>query len=112
MWTGAGIAAGIELLDCFVTDRKVDWWRVLIAGGIGAAAAAAPDILEPALHPCHRSLFHSLAAGGASAYGLAALGRSAMTDPTWRLVARSALVGYLSHVTLDSTTPRSFPLLC
>lgn len=83
LWTGAGVAAGIELLDCYINGREVDWWRVLIACGTGAAAAAAPDLLEPAMHPNHRSLLHSLVAGGASTYGLVALDKAVAVDPTW-----------------------------
>ena len=84
---------------------------MLVCGLGGAAGAIAPDVLEPALHPNHRSLFHSLAAGGATTAGLKGLYETVSMDPYLRLFARSLLVGYLSHLVLDSSTPRGLPVL-
>ena len=110
-WVGAIAAAGIELLDCRFNWKEVDWWRVLASAGVGALAAAAPDVLEPALHPNHRSICHSMAAGGAVSYGLAKLDPGSAGGEWQYSLVRAAVVGYLSHLLLDATTPKGLPVL-
>jgi membrane-bound metal-dependent hydrolase YbcI (DUF457 family) len=115
---------------------------VEFAGGLwgGNLGGRAPDILEPAICPRHRSLAHSWAAvfatvgvalgeAQAKCRTWAAECAAKSQDPTrspleqlffalaelfWRFVA-GALVGfragYVSHLALDCQTPASLPLL-
>ncbi len=77
---------------------------------IGAAAASLPDLLEPATSPNHRAIMHSVCCGGAVTYG--AFGKhSEKWRPEDRMMARIAAVSYLSHLVLDSTTPKSLPFI-
>ncbi|MBN2465183.1 metal-dependent hydrolase [candidate division WOR-3 bacterium] len=108
---GVIAAGGVELIRCWVNQEEVDWLKVAAACAIGGCVAVVPDLLEPALHPNHRSLFHSVAAGGTVVYGLGKKTASAVPDPWVRLALQSLAVGYLSHLALDATTPKSLPLL-
>jgi membrane-bound metal-dependent hydrolase YbcI (DUF457 family) len=89
---------------------QVKWDRVAVFAAAGAAIAALPDLLEPAYHPNHRGLFHSVCFGGALAYG--AFGKH---SEGWgegdRHAVRVGVLAYLSHLYLDAGTPKSLPLL-
>lgn len=110
---GAGAAVGLgayALWKLFVGERLTLKGALLSALG-GALVACAPDVLEPALHPNHRSLAHSLtalvsllAANGKviSSQGVSPIGKTAT-------VVLSA--GYLSHLGLDALTPKGLPLV-
>jgi inner membrane protein len=89
---------------------QVKWGRVAVFAAAGAAIAALPDLLEPAHHPNHRSLFHSICCGEVLAYG--AFGKH---SERWRDDDRHAVrvgaVAYLSHLFLDAGTPKSLPFI-
>lgn len=89
---------------------KVRWGRVAVFAAAGGAIAALPDLLEPAYHPNHRALFHSVCCGGALAYG--AFGKHA---ERWRdderHAVRAGALAYLSPLFLDAGTPKSLPLI-
>lgn len=76
--------------------------RLLIGGLVSGAAAALPDIIEPATSPAHRSVAHSF-----SALGLSLHGGFKSQIPILTLVS----VGYASHLVLDAGTPASLPWL-
>lgn len=83
----------------------------LIAAGIGAAFAIVPDVIEPAINPNHRSVFHSLAAGGILIEtARRCLVSQNLTPDDKKLLSISA-AGYLSHLILDAMTPRALPIL-
>jgi len=90
---------------------RVNYWEVAGFAAIGGVVfGCLPDILEPALTPCHRGLFHSVGCGGAVFYG--AFGEhTAAWDPESRMKVRSMALSYLSHLYLDSNTPSGLPLL-
>lgn len=76
----------------------------------GAVIGALPDILEPATNPNHRDFFHSVVFGGAVLYG--AFGKhSQKWHPNDRFAAASIALSYLSHLYLDSGTPKGLPLI-
>ncbi|MEO0082149.1 MAG: metal-dependent hydrolase [candidate division WOR-3 bacterium] len=108
---GAFAACGAELIRCFVNKEQVDWLKVAAAGLVGGCVAVAPDLLEPALHPNHRGLFHGLATGGAAVYGAVKNTKATAPDTWLRLLGRSAAIGYLSHLVLDATTPKGLPIV-
>lgn len=106
----------------------------------GILGGIAPDILEPAVHSFHRSIAHSGAGGFAGvaliqkcaswqqrcrleAHRHAQLKLVSQDDWIWLWHAVMAFIwallsgfivgvpaGYLSHLILDSTSPRSIPL--
>lgn len=113
----------------------------IASGGLGGyLGGLAPDAIEPAVSSHHRNLAHSVVAGAAvvmasfvelqahcrtagSACEQRALALTAQPDEAararWEALAWHALAallvgfaaGYVSHLALDSGTPRSIPLL-
>ena len=81
---------------------------------IGKNAGRIPDLLEPATSPNHRKFFHSWMALGAMSYGWKkAYDREPETDLE-KFLRYVALVGgaaAISHLVLDSLTPKSLPLI-
>ena len=77
---------------------------------MGGACGALPDIIEPADNPNHRALFHSLACAGLLTYG--AFGKlTAVLWPENKHAIRIATLSYLSHLLLDSETPKGLPMI-
>ena len=110
---GAGSGAGTYLLMCKYYGRKPDLGEALVSTGIGMLAAAAPDVLEPAVSPNHRAFGHSLTLGA----GLVrlALTQCSKESGSWqeieKILLAVALVSYLSRLVADGCTPRGLPLL-
>lgn len=91
------------------TFERIDFFELALFTVGGAAIAALPDILEPATNPNHRALFHSLACGGAVAYG--AFGKHTnKLSPNSKHALHVAALSYLSHLLLDSGTPKGLPI--
>jgi membrane-bound metal-dependent hydrolase YbcI (DUF457 family) len=121
---GAAVAGGANLVyqivrlyasaqppaDFWEALTRVKWGRVAVFDAAGATIAALPDLLEPADHPNHRALFHSVCCGGALTYG--AFGKH---SERWRDDDRHAIrvgaLSYLSHLLLDAGTPKSLPFV-
>lgn len=82
-----------------------------MAAGVGAAAGLLPDILEPAYHPNHRAVFHSITTAVTLGYGAARAWNSPQFSGSDRIGLLLGYVGYLSHLLADSRTPKSIPLL-
>ncbi len=102
----------VSLID--TDDNGQATHNPLISTAVGTIVGKLPDILEPALNPHHRQFFHSIAV-------LVALGYSVKKVYEWqpedevetffKTVLLCAGAGYISHLLLDATTPRSLPLL-
>ncbi|UOG31801.1 metal-dependent hydrolase [Leptospira noguchii] len=82
--------------------------RLLIGGGLGLVGGMIPDILEPADHPHHRQTAHSVAFV-VLLYIL--IMQTKKKYPSASIFLDSLLVGYVSHLGLDSTTPMGIPLI-
>ena len=107
--TGVGIYIAYRQLS----NTKSDLGEAIMAGLISAAGATAPDLIEPALHPHHRGVAHSLLAGGSVGKALHFVhGGSGHFTATEQFVLSFLAVGYLSHLVLDGLTPRGLPLVC
>jgi inner membrane protein len=113
-WLGAGTGILTYAILCHFYERSFDFGEMLGCAAVGTAAAVAPDIVEPALHPHHRSFAHSLVAGS----GLVRLAISFCDaenydwDEWHKILWGVATAGYLSHLVADGCTPRGLPLLC
>lgn len=74
-----------------------------------------PDLLEPALHPNHRQFFHSYGFAGFLVYGMYQLHQKWQPhDENEKLLKKLILIAggaYLIHLAMDTTTPRSLPLI-
>jgi hypothetical protein len=116
-------------------DKKFDWDEFFLCTGAGAFASLAPDIgprlcrrpaaemwyretvpnllrllPEPATSPHHCQLFHSLISAGLIAYSLSRQHAPKLSRTT-RLFLWTFGMSYLSHITLESTTPKRINLL-
>jgi len=120
----AGVGGGANLLwqlckifdspnppkDFWETLRRIDYFEMAAFAAIGGACGALPDIIEPADNPNHRALFHSLACAGVLTYG--AFGKhTANLRSEDRHTLRIAALSYLSHLLLDSETPKGLPIV-
>lgn len=115
----AGVAGGglATWQFCQRQDVAIHPSIVLIAAVGGLLGGRSPDLLEPARHPNHRQLGHSVSIGA----GLIALIPKLTDDeqcPQWlkdnpwlRIFFIALVGGYLSHLLLDSLTAKGLPLL-
>jgi len=82
--------------------------------GIAAALGTLPDIIEPACSPNHRQFFHSFGMFGLVGLGLYKLNQWEPEDgfdEALRFVLMAASGAYLVHLAMDSSTPKSLPLI-
>lgn len=77
----------------------------------GAIGGILPDVLEPPVNPNHRGPCHSIAAGVTLVKGGQQLFASQQVPRELKEGLAPFLAGYVSHLMLDSTTPKSLPLL-
>jgi inner membrane protein len=107
------VSAGTYLAMCQYYGRKPDLGEFMICEAVGLVAGTVPDALEPAIHPNHRALCHSMALGG----GLAkfALVNCCKENGDWeeflKILAAVATVCYVTHLVADACTPKGLPLL-
>src|SRR5260370_25371233 len=108
----AGIGFAGYALYCACFDRQFKFGEALLATGSCVLGSLGPDGFEPALHPCHRSVAHSVAAGAASLHTFVNTDWVTKADPGMNFVLAFVALGYLSHLLLDGQTPKGLPLLC
>jgi membrane-bound metal-dependent hydrolase YbcI (DUF457 family) len=91
---------------------KVELPDLIIAAAIGFVGGLLPDLLEPASNPNHRKFAHSIlvAIGLFVVIGLIWRSSESISDEQ-RLALGSMVVAYLSHLMMDSTTPKCIPLI-
>lgn len=108
-----GALAGLGVYALYKQSKNEQWtWQgALGSAGLGVMAASLPDALEPALHPNHRALAHSVAALLATIYGTARLADSPGVDGQTKVAGAVAAAGFVSHLLLDAGTPMGLPLL-
>ena len=108
---GAGVSTGAYFGFCQLTNRKPTFAEAVVAGATGALVALVPDILEPALHPNHRSLFHSVTGGAALVQSARGALRSTTLTAETKFILVLLLIGYVSHLLADAATPKGLPVL-
>jgi inner membrane protein len=108
---GASLGAGTYVGFCYLTEKEIEWGKVVGSALVGALAALAPDLLEPALNPHHRKFFHSITALALLGYGNYRAIRSTTLSSDLKIAILVAFAGYASHIVMDSVTPRSLPLI-
>jgi membrane-bound metal-dependent hydrolase YbcI (DUF457 family) len=105
----AGVAA--YAVYCHYKQREFKLFNALGSGAIAVLGGLAPDVIEPALHPNHRSLFHSVSGGAALVRGAAGAWGSANLSDETKSVLVLFVIGYVSHLLADASTPKGLPLL-
>jgi len=95
-------------------EEKFNFFELLgyTTGGvaIGTIGGVLPDLLEPAKDPNHRKFFHSITTGIVVGTSVVALNKSNLPKEV-KAIASVAAAGYLSHLALDSATPKGLPLV-
>lgn len=108
---GAGVGLGVYALFKYVKKEPWTWEDALGSAGLGLMTASLPDALEPALHPDHRALAHSIAALLSAIYGTKRLLDAPSVDGQTKVAGTVAAAGFVSHLLLDAGTPKGLPLL-
>jgi inner membrane protein len=112
-WIGAGVGVLTYAIMRDIYERPFDLGEMLMCAALSTVAATVPDVIEPALHPHHRSFAHSFV----TAAGLLRIAvgfcdpNNSDWDPWQKTLWASATAGYLSHLAADGCTPRGLPLL-
>lgn len=83
--------------------------RLVAIGTVsGYAGGILPDVIEPPIHSWHRKGFHSATAGAVLSYS-AIKSQFSDLDENLQAAILGGGTGYLSHIVLDSQTPRGIP---
>jgi membrane-bound metal-dependent hydrolase YbcI (DUF457 family) len=106
----AGVAA--YAVYCRYQGREFKLVDALGSAAIAVVGGIAPDVVEPALHPNHRSLFHSVTGGAALVQSARGAWRSTTLPAETKFVLVLLLIGYVSHLLADAATPKGLPILC
>lgn len=113
--TVTGAATGLATVVIEKETLQENPALLLAAPAVGTVFGKLPDVIEPAFkNPNHRQFFHSIAFVGLVVYGLKKTYDWRPEDgfeKVIRVLALCAGFGYLSHLVLDSTTPRGLPLV-
>lgn len=112
---GAAWSAGLAmLLDDFSSNGKISIEKGVAGAGVGLCLGTLPDIIEPATSPNHRKFFHSygmvFCVGGAT-YKLYKWQPNTNEEKIIRFFGLAASVAYLTHLAMDSRTPKGLPVL-
>lgn len=108
---GALIAGGGYLVYKLSKQESPDPVEAIVSLVGGAIAGVAPDILEPAASPNHRSLFHSGAILALIAQGSRKVLQSDQLTESQKVIVSLLGASYASHLIADGTTPKGLPLL-
>jgi membrane-bound metal-dependent hydrolase YbcI (DUF457 family) len=108
---GALIAGGGYLGYKLSKKESPDLVEAIVSFVGGAIAGVAPDILEPANSPDHRSLCHSHTLLALITQGNRNVWRSENLKESQKVIASLLSAAYASHLIADGTTPKGLPLL-
>jgi len=112
----AGAMAALAITQNDTSEKSCALHHPAAAISVGAFLGRLPDMIEPALgNPNHRQFFHSFGFAGLLGYGLYQLHQKWQPQDEVEKVAKNiALIAgsaYLIHLAMDSTTPKSLPLI-
>jgi membrane-bound metal-dependent hydrolase YbcI (DUF457 family) len=100
------------VIHCRESGIKVKLPDLVVASFIGLTGGLLADLLEPASNPNHRKFAHSILLAIVLVVLLGLIWRnSSINSEEQSLALGSMIVAYLSHLMLDSATPKSIPLI-
>ena len=108
---GALAALGLYGLSKYSKQERPTLLGALGSLIVGGLAGIAPDMLEPATGPSHRSFFHSIAFLVVLAYGNQKIWESPNLTEDQKLIISMLSAAYGSHLVSDSVTPKSIPFI-
>lgn len=107
-----GVAGGIGYLILRDIDfEELDFLDLVAASVGGILGGIVPDFIDPPNNPNHRAFAHSWIGGGGSNVAIFEWINSLNLHPTFKWFLRGLILGYLSHLILDSTTPKGLPII-
>lgn len=111
--TVAALATGAVILNMKAKEGKK---TLAPLGGslLAAICTNLPDMLEPAIHPYHRQIYHSFAFAAIIGGGMYKLSQWETQTEGEKLLKFCLMVAggaYLVHLAMDACTKRSLPLL-
>jgi len=109
--TGGITSACYFTLDRKFNDEPASAESIGESFVLGALAGSLPDIIEPPLNRKHRRFFHSLFTLGSATTLFLNINNSKELDKEQKAFLKGLVLAYLTHLALDSTTPRGLPLL-
>lgn len=117
-WTGAAAGLTVELITilCQIKFKKKELspeeisGRLLLASVGGFIGSTIPDIIDPPTGPNHRGLGHGVVTGAAGVYTCTKLNNKT-ENPYAKAFIKGTGVGAISHLALDSTTPKGIPFI-
>ncbi len=108
--TGAVIGLGAYAAWKYLHKEEIKFSGAVSSLLVGGFFGLLPDILEPALNPNHRSVFHSVTAlAGMTYVGSKVI--SSSLDRKTQSGMTVILASYASHLLLDLMTPKGLPVL-
>ncbi len=108
---GAGMGAFGYLIWKKVRKEPISLDGLLGASVGSALFAILPDSLEPAIHPIHRAIFHSLIVGSIIEEIARRKLKDARISPNKKIFWLIFALGYGSHLFLDGLTKKGLPIL-
>jgi len=108
---GAIVGFGGYLLYKWVKKENPNLIELILSACGGAFMGILPDLLEPALNPNHRSIFHSLAVLGLIGYGNYKIWENPDLSEKQKLALFLLSSTFSSHLLADSQTAKGLPLL-
>jgi inner membrane protein len=111
---GAAITVGALHIAHDRAEERTASGLPLASAGLAGCLASLPDWLEPAIHPNHRQVFHSVTFGALLVYAGARLYEWRPEDDLGEVARYVALIGiasYVTHLAMDALTSKSLPLL-
>lgn len=95
---------------CAINKEDITLKDIAAKGFIGFVGGVLPDILEPATSPNHRKFFHSVLWIGIVGFALYKLWEHNEIDDDTKKNGTALGASYLSHLAMDSMTPKGLPL--
>lgn len=108
---GALVALGVYGLYKYIKQEKPTIQGALESLIVGGLAGIAPDIIEPANSPSHRSFFHSIILLVMLAYGNQKVWESHNMTEDQKLILSVLSAAYGSHLVSDRVTPKGIPFI-
>jgi len=112
--SGAAITVTLVSICNELDKEQADFVKPVANAALAALLGTLPDIIEPAVNPNHRQFFHSVTALGLIGYGSYKLWKWEPENDLDKFIKTLALIGcgsYMTHLLMDSTTPKSLPLI-
>jgi membrane-bound metal-dependent hydrolase YbcI (DUF457 family) len=111
MVAGSLVAAGTYLALTYGQNEQPTMKGFLFSLGGGAIVGILPDIIEPAADCNHRGFFHSLTLAALLGVVFSKQNSDNGIENNIKLIFGVITSAYVSHIALDSITPRGLPLL-